>query len=147
MKQLACFLGATLLSKIVLGLLIFIGRAELDTLTIIIFRTFQLQPATELTIVMVVCPIFLNALQYWLQDNFLAGHGTPDAGGPRRIKVFRELCHRRWVTTNPDFQGIVDDNIPSKPPKFNCVDDDEYEAVDEDSDEEFLYECDNRASL
>lgn len=74
LKQLFCFLLATFMSKFVLGLFLYFWRAQLDFLGTVIFRTFKMHPATELTIVMVVCPIFLNAAQFWLLDNILAGH-------------------------------------------------------------------------
>lgn len=80
LKQLFCFLLATFMSKFVLGLFLYSLRAELDELGTVVFRTFKMEPATELTIVMVVCPIFLNAAQFWLLDNILAGHRSMGMG-------------------------------------------------------------------
>jgi hypothetical protein len=79
MKQLSVFLGATALSKFAIGLAMLYSREELDVLGTWIFDRLHLNPATELTFVMVVCPFFLNAAQYWLLDNILMGRTIPRA--------------------------------------------------------------------
>jgi hypothetical protein len=41
-------------------------------------------PAAELILVMIVIPLFMNALAFWVQDNFLQKkvHLTPNAKEP-----------------------------------------------------------------
>lgn len=70
-QQLYVFLGATAVSKFVIGLGMLMFRNDLDLLGTLLFKTFHMRPDTELTVVMIICPCFLNAIQYWIQDNIL----------------------------------------------------------------------------
>ena len=69
--QLSVFLFVTLVSKLILGLLFISFELEFDKIGAFICLPFKENPAAELTFVMVVCPTFLNIIQYWIQDNIL----------------------------------------------------------------------------
>ena len=69
--QLSVFLLITLVSKLILGLLFISFELEFDKIGALICLPFKENPAAELTFVMVVCPTFLNIIQYWIQDNIL----------------------------------------------------------------------------
>ena len=60
-----------------------------------IFSPLRLHPNTELVVVMIVCPCFLNIVQYWLVDNFLSEKG--DAGKSRErysyLGTYKVLIH------------------------------------------------------
>lgn len=77
-KQLYVFLGATAISKFIIGFVMLAWKFHIDALGTFLFQGFRLRPATELTIVMIICPAFLNTVQYWLQDNILQSSGRHD---------------------------------------------------------------------
>jgi hypothetical protein len=70
-QQLLCFLLVIVMSKFLLGFFVFSVHTWIEHLGNAIFRPLKGHPDTELTVVMVICPCFLNILQYWIQDNFL----------------------------------------------------------------------------
>lgn len=77
-KQLYVFLGATVISKFIIGVVMLCFKNHIDQLGTFIFRRFHLRPDTELTVVMIICPAFLNAVQFWWQDSILQSHGRHD---------------------------------------------------------------------
>ena len=80
-QQLLCFLTVILLSKLILGMMMYSVAGTLADIGSFIFSPLRLHPNTELVVVMIVCPCFLNIVQYWLVDNFLSEIG--DAGKSR----------------------------------------------------------------
>jgi len=75
-KQLYVFLAATALSKLVLALVMFAFHESLNALGTWLFQSLQLRPASELIVVMLLAPLFLNAAQYWVQDSILSSPST-----------------------------------------------------------------------
>mmetsp|Transcript_3670 Transcript_3670/g.3272 ORF Transcript_3670/g.3272 Transcript_3670/m.3272 type:complete len:249 (-) Transcript_3670:134-880(-) len=69
--QFIVFLVATLFSKIILGIFMYLFSTPADNIGLILFKPFHSIPNIELVVVMVVCPCFLSMIQYWIQDNFL----------------------------------------------------------------------------
>jgi hypothetical protein len=65
--QLVCFLAVVIVSKSILGLLMFVLSTPADMIGSIIFEPFHhMNPNVELVFVMVVCPFFLNIIQVCL---------------------------------------------------------------------------------
>ena len=81
LQQLVCFLTVILVSKLILGMMMYSVAGFLADVGSFIFSPLRLHPNTELVVVMIVCPCFLNIVQYWLVDNFLSEKG--DAGKSR----------------------------------------------------------------
>lgn len=81
LQQLICFLTVILVSKLILGMMMYSVAGFLADVGSFIFSPLRLHPNTELVVVMIVCPCFLNIVQYWLVDNFLSEIG--DAGKSR----------------------------------------------------------------
>ena len=77
LQQLVCFLVIILISKIILGLMMYSVASSLEAIGSVIFAPLKLHPNTELVVVMIICPCFLNIIQYWLQDNFLMDKDDP----------------------------------------------------------------------
>lgn len=71
LKQLYVFLFATAVSKLIIGALMLSTKDWLDLLGTWLFSRFHLHPAAELTVVMVIAPVVLSSIQYWLLDNML----------------------------------------------------------------------------
>lgn len=69
--QLGVFIFATLLSKSILGSLMYMFSGVLDRLGDWLFYPIHADPEAELTLVMVVCPFFMSIIQYWIVDTFL----------------------------------------------------------------------------
>lgn len=88
--QLSVFLLITLISKLILGFLFISFELQFDKIGALICLPFKENPAAELTFVMVVCPTFLNIIQYWIQDSILMDgrRGEPEyvLVGDRRAK-------------------------------------------------------------
>ena len=71
-KQLYVFLASTVVSKLVLGFVMYGFHSPLDALGTWLFFSLRLHPQTELIFVMLIAPFFLNSVQYWVTDNILS---------------------------------------------------------------------------
>jgi hypothetical protein len=70
-KQLAAWVLIIVLVKAVLGSMMFGMREPLAKVGDAIFSPVSGKPDAELAIVMIGCPMLMNMLQFWIQDNFL----------------------------------------------------------------------------
>lgn len=62
--QLFCFMSVVIVSKFILGVLMFVLSKPADLIGSIIFQPFHnMNPNIELVFVMVICPFFLNIIQ------------------------------------------------------------------------------------
>ena len=71
--QLITFIIVILISKIILGIFMYMFSSFLNRIGNFIFEPLEKYPDIELVVVMVVCPCFLSMIQYWIQDNILMG--------------------------------------------------------------------------
>ncbi|KAG9406818.1 hypothetical protein AC1031_003145 [Aphanomyces cochlioides] len=69
--QLFTWLVIICTTKVLIGSVIFALEAPLGNLAEWIFSPLANYPKVELVIVMVACPVLMNGLQFWIQDNFL----------------------------------------------------------------------------
>ncbi|CAH0487263.1 unnamed protein product [Peronospora farinosa] len=57
--------------KFLIAILIVIFQNPLGAFAGVLFNPLKKYPDVELTIVMIACPCSMNAMQFWIQDNFL----------------------------------------------------------------------------
>ncbi|KAF4039396.1 STIMATE family [Phytophthora infestans] len=57
--------------KFLIALLIVAFQKPLGAFAVLLFKPLADHPDVELAIVMIACPCLMNALQFWVQDNFL----------------------------------------------------------------------------
>lgn len=69
--QLLSWLLILLFTKIVLTFSIYAYETPLGSFAEWLFQPLVNHPEMELMIVMIACPCLMNALQFWIQDNFL----------------------------------------------------------------------------
>ncbi|CAM9752276.1 unnamed protein product, partial [Chrysoparadoxa australica] len=72
--QLISYLLVICLVKIIITAVVLALAESLAAFSDALFSPVQAYPDVELVIVMVVCPWFLNALQFWIMDNILMKH-------------------------------------------------------------------------
>ena len=84
LTQCAAWLAIIVLVKIALGLIMMILRPTLTYIADNIFLKLRMASGwkAELTIVMVLCPLGMNMVQFWIQDTFLKADKR--RRGPRR---------------------------------------------------------------
>ncbi|ETV95750.1 hypothetical protein, variant 1 [Aphanomyces invadans] len=69
--QLVTWLAIICSTKILIGSVIFGLETPLGDVAEWVFSPLASYPKVELVIVMVACPVLMNGLQFWVQDNFL----------------------------------------------------------------------------
>ena len=79
-QQLKPWVLALIINKFLVGLFLLLLREEMIAFGNALFEPFQMHPKVELVVVMVLCPWFLQIVQYWLFDCLLKAH-TPDLEG------------------------------------------------------------------
>ncbi|CEG40374.1 Protein of unknown function DUF3661, vaculolar transmembrane [Plasmopara halstedii] len=57
--------------KVIVGLVLFIFSTPLGWMGYLLFYPVHHHPKIELLIVMIGCPLFMNMVQFWIQDSFL----------------------------------------------------------------------------
>lgn len=57
--------------KFLIAALIVAFQKPLGALAVLLFKPLEKYPDVELALVMIACPCLMNALQFWIQDNFL----------------------------------------------------------------------------
>ncbi|KAG7399071.1 hypothetical protein PHYBOEH_009761 [Phytophthora boehmeriae] len=58
-------------AKFLIAMLILTFDKPLTSLAMLLFKPLKNYPEVELALVMILCPCLMNALQFWIQDNFL----------------------------------------------------------------------------
>ncbi|KAJ0411818.1 hypothetical protein ATCC90586_002971 [Pythium insidiosum] len=69
--QLIAWLAIIVFSKAIVLCVLIASATSLGTFGSLLFHPIQAYPFAELFLVMVVCPTFLNVVQFWIQDSFL----------------------------------------------------------------------------
>ncbi|TDH72607.1 hypothetical protein CCR75_001031 [Bremia lactucae] len=69
--QVFSWLFVIMVCKFIIALLIVAFQKPLVTFAGFLFQPLYKNPDIELAIVMIACPCLMNALQFWIQDNFL----------------------------------------------------------------------------
>ncbi|GLE00862.1 hypothetical protein PINS_up009659 [Pythium insidiosum] len=69
--QLIAWLGIIVFSKAIVLCVLIASATSLGAFGSLLFHPIQAYPFAELFLVMVVCPTFLNVVQFWIQDSFL----------------------------------------------------------------------------
>ncbi|KAH7467123.1 hypothetical protein PRIC1_011167 [Phytophthora ramorum] len=59
------------LCKFLIASLIVAFEKPLGSFAVLLFKPLEKHPEVELALVMIACPCLMNALQFWVQDNFL----------------------------------------------------------------------------
>ncbi|KAG7386958.1 hypothetical protein PHYPSEUDO_014942 [Phytophthora pseudosyringae] len=57
--------------KFIIASLIVAFQKPLGAFAVLLFKPLDKHPEVELALVMIACPCLMNALQFWIQDNFL----------------------------------------------------------------------------
>lgn len=82
MLQLGAWLGIVLTCKMILwGVILIPLHGPLGDMGTYLLHPVTTDPTLELVLVMIIVPLFLNLLQFWIQDDFLQGSPTHDSGG------------------------------------------------------------------
>lgn len=63
--------GIVLIARILCGLTIYSFQNQLTSLSNTIYQPFNEEPDMFLVLVMIICPMMINILVMWLQDNFI----------------------------------------------------------------------------
>lgn len=96
LKQLTVFSLVVIISKIVLLIIEIQFSNEMDAAGVFVFGGFDLGPRTKLMLVMVIGPLVMNALQFWVIDNFLkvkdATSATCAVGAVEKGQGSRSAC-------------------------------------------------------
>lgn len=71
LAQLLSWILIIFLTKLVIAIFIVALEKPLGALAMWIFSPLQPYPRVELALVMIACPVLMNALQFWIQDSFL----------------------------------------------------------------------------
>lgn len=71
LKQLLSWIFIIILTKLILAIIIYVLEDPLGHLAQYLFKPLENHPHVELVIVMIACPCGMNAVQFWIQDNFL----------------------------------------------------------------------------
>jgi len=76
-KQLALWLSLVFVSKVLMGLITFLLRAQLGAVSVALLHPVAAYDSRlELTVVMVITPLVMNTFQLLVQDGFLKAFGT-----------------------------------------------------------------------
>ncbi|KAG5182574.1 vacuolar membrane protein-domain-containing protein [Tribonema minus] len=67
--QMGVYMLSVVAVKTVITLVVLAGDAVLSDVSAVLFAPVREFPEAELTIVMIICPWILNALQFWMMDN------------------------------------------------------------------------------
>lgn len=70
-SQLTAWLLIIVFSKAIVASVLIAAATPLGTFGELLFHPLHGYPFAELLLVMVVCPSFLNIVQFWIQDSFL----------------------------------------------------------------------------
>lgn len=70
-SQLTAWLFIIVFSKAIVASVLIAAAIPLGTFGELLFHPLHGYPFAELLLVMVVCPSFLNIVQFWIQDSFL----------------------------------------------------------------------------
>ena len=99
--QLVCWTIIIPLVKIILLVVILLGKGILGNLGHFLLDWLQPYPKIELVVVMILCPCLMNLFQYWIQDTFLKKKkGEKDEEGDLEL-------------LNPDPNVAIEDNADS----------------------------------
>ena len=109
MLQLGSWLCIILMCKMILWEVILIPlHRPLGDMGTYILHPVATDPTLELVLVMIVVPLFLNLLQFWIQDDFLQGSPTHD-NGSETVSYFsfqenagEEKREREWKSETKD---------------------------------------------
>lgn len=71
LAQLLSWILIIFLTKLVIAIFIVALEKPLGALAMWVFSPLQPYPRVELALVMIACPVLMNALQFWIQDSFL----------------------------------------------------------------------------
>lgn len=71
MVQVLSWILVICVCKFVIALVIVAFQEPLGAFAALLFKPLDQSPDVELAIVMIACPCLMNALQFWIQDNFL----------------------------------------------------------------------------
>lgn len=69
--QLVSWIVVIFLAKFIIAMLILAFEKPLGSLAVMLFKPLEKHPDVELALVMIACPCLMNALQFYIQDNFL----------------------------------------------------------------------------
>ncbi|PHJ18923.1 transmembrane protein [Cystoisospora suis] len=78
LRQVATWQFLVLLMKVAILLIMLVGQAPLAWLASALLDSLDDQPQTKLLIVMVLFPLTMNTLQYWVTDNIIKLHPEHD---------------------------------------------------------------------
>lgn len=70
-SQLTAWLLIIVFSKAIVASVLIAAAVPLGTFGELLFHSLAQYPFAKLLLVMVVCPSFLNVVQFWIQDSFL----------------------------------------------------------------------------
>jgi hypothetical protein len=70
-KQFSLYVFSLFMNKIIITLILYATKNPMADLGNWLFNPLQSDPDTELLVVMILCPLILSSLQYWLFDNML----------------------------------------------------------------------------
>lgn len=104
--QLVVWCIIVLLVKFILFLIQLYFSESLATFGETCLNDFKGNPKMELIFVMVIMPLFLNSLQYWIQDNFLMGNKHMEERAERlaQLEQFR-MVENDFVMVDPNAEG------------------------------------------
>lgn len=71
LAQLLSWILIIFLTKLVIAIFIVALEKPLGAIAMWVFTPLQPYPRVELALVMIACPVLMNALQFWIQDSFL----------------------------------------------------------------------------
>jgi len=63
--------GIVLIARIICGITIYILQNQLISLSSVIYEPFENDPDMFLVLVMIICPMMINIIVMWIQDNFI----------------------------------------------------------------------------
>ncbi|GMF14666.1 unnamed protein product [Phytophthora fragariaefolia] len=69
--QVVSWIVVIFVCKFLIATLIVAFEKPLGALAVLLFKPLEKNPEVELALVMIACPCLMNALQFWIQDNFL----------------------------------------------------------------------------
>ncbi|KDO34934.1 hypothetical protein SPRG_00996 [Saprolegnia parasitica CBS 223.65] len=75
--QLAAWLSIIVFSKGIVTSVLIASAGPLGAIGNALFSPLAMHPMSELIVVMIICPSFLNVMQFWIQDSFLKRDTSP----------------------------------------------------------------------
>ena len=79
--------------KILLGFIMMLISPTLEFMTMVLFGWMNFYPNLKLFLIMMVIPMFLNALQFWVQDNLLMADNKKNVKFTNACKLSRSLTY------------------------------------------------------